>query len=523
MKYLLGIDVGTTGVKPVLFDPEGRRLADAYREYSCHYPKPNWVEQDSDLLVARSLEATREALGKAGVAPAAVAAVSFSTQRTCTHFLDEDGRLLRPMISWQDNRPVEELAYVQQRLGEGRFHAQNKLPPGAIWIVNKILWLRAHEPEVWKRVRHIVQLQDYFLRAYGADGYWTDTSDAGLFGCRDLYGNCWSGEICSALDIDPAMLPQVVPSGTVVGEISPAVAAQTGLAAGTPIVVGAGDQNAAAIGAGVIERGMMSVSLGTGGLAAAFVDAPIPDLNSAGMLTAHPIAGHFMLEGYQTAGASSLRWFRDEISRCWFRQGENLPPVCSYAAANHIDVYDVLDTIAAGAPPGSKGLVVNPYFASAATPRWNADARATITGITFAHDRACLVRAFMEGITLDVKDMILSMSRCGVPVDTVRILGGPTKSQLWNQIQADVYGHPVSTLAVTDAAPLGAAICGGVGVGLFRDIPEGVRRMVRPGCQYDPIPANVAIYEELYDVFCLIYDGLSAKAYGRLAAIQQRC
>jgi xylulokinase len=521
-KHLAGIDIGTTGAKTIIFDLDGNKIAGAYREYPCHYPRPNWVEQDSDLLVAASMDATREVMEAAGIAPASVAAVSFSTQRTCTHFLDENGRLVRPMISWQDNRPVEELAYLQQKLGAGRFHALNKLPPGAIWIVNKILWLRNHEPEHWSRVRHIVQLQDYFLRAYGAEGFWTDTSDAGLFGCRDLYGNRWSDEICRALEIDTAMLPKVAPSGTVVGNIGAAVAAKTGLAEGTPIVVGAGDQNAAAIGAGLIEPGMMSVSLGTGGLAAAFVEGELPALGEHGMLTAHPMPGKYMLEGYQPAGASSLRWFRDEISRCWFRQGENLPP-CTIAAAQHVDVYEILDHIAEGAPAGCKGLVVNPYFASAGTPRWNADARAVITGLTFAHGRACLVRAFMEGITLDVKDMINSMSGCGVPIETVRILGGPTKSELWNQIQADVYGRPVSTLKVTDAAPLGAAICAGVGVGLFPDIPDGVRRMVRINKTYQPIAENVAVYEELYGVFCDIYEAMSSGAFARLAKFQNRC
>jgi xylulokinase len=520
MRFLIGIDIGTTGAKTVIFDLTGTVVSSAYREYACSYPRPNWVEQDSDLLVARSMEATQEAVAASGIDPAEVAAVSFSTQRTCTHFLDERGQLVRPMISWQDNRAVEELAFIQKTLGQGRFYAQNKLSPGAIWIVNKICWLRNHEPEQWKRVRRIAQLQDYFLRAYGADGYWTDTSDAGLFGCRDLYGKCWSDEICGALDIDKEMLPTVVPSGTVVGEITAAVAEKTGLAAGTPLVVGAGDQNAAAVGAGVIETGMMSVSLGTGGLAAAFVNRPLEDAAKDAMLTAHPIPGHYLLEGYQPAGASSLRWFRDEISRCWFREEQTSPVLCTNAAREG-EIYGILDALAAGAPAGSKGLVVNPYFASAGTPRWNADARAVITGLTFAHDRACLVRAFMEGITLDVQDMIRSMSQCGVPIETVRILGGPTKSALWNQIQADVYGRPVTTLRVTDAAALGAAICAGVGVGVFADIPEGVRRMVRTDKTLEPLSKNVALYEELYGIFCDVYEGLSSNVFGRLARFQE--
>jgi xylulokinase len=299
------------------------------------------------------------------------------------------------------------------------------------------------------------------------------------------------------------------------------VAEKTGLAVGTPLVVGAGDQNAAAIGAGLIKPGMMSVSLGTGGLAALFVDGELPGLDESFMLTAHPMPGKYMLEGYQPAGASSLRWFRDEISRCWMREDQDSKVICTYDDRRE-DIYDILGDIAGTAPPGSRGLLLNPYFASAATPRWNADARAVMTGFTFAHDRACLVRAFMEGITLDVKDMLISMAQCGLPIDTVRILGGPTRSELWNQIQADVYGRPVSTLKVTDAAPLGAAICAGIGAGIFKDIPEGVDRMVRMDKSYEPVEENVKIYQELYEVFCDVYEGMNRKVFGKLSKIQEK-
>jgi xylulokinase len=328
----------------------------------------------------------------------------------------------------------------------------------------------------------------------------------------DLYGGEWSDEICRIFEIDKEMLPIPTPSGTQVGEVSRAAAEQTGLAVGTPICVGAGDQNAAAVGAGLVAPGLMSVSLGTGGLAAAYIDGKLPDLDPQAMLTGHPIVGKYMLEGYQPAGAGAYRWFRDEIAR--------LEKQLSEAAG--IDVYEALGEMAAEVPPGSKGLVLNPYFASAATPRWNANARASVVGLTFAHDRSCLARAFMEGITLEVKDMINSMYACGAEVDEIRILGGPTRSELWNQIQADVYGRPVSTLKIPDAAVLGAAICAGVGAGVFSDIREGVNAMVETKQTYEPISKNVKIYEELFEVFCDIYDGLSASVYDKLAKIQER-
>ena len=510
--YLVGIDIGTTGAKTIVFDPGGTALGSGYREYACTYPKPNWVEQDSEMLVDRSMESCAEAIHESGIDPSGVAAIAFSTQRTCTHFLDEAGSLVRPMISWQDNRTIDELAVVEEELGGDRFQQITCLPLGAIWIVNKILWLRSKEPRNWERVRKIVQLQDYVLKAYGAEGYFVDNSDAGLYGCWDLYGAEWSQEICRAFDIDVAMLPISTPSGTQVGEVDSRVAARTGLRSGTPICVGAGDQNAAAVGAGLVSAGLMSVSLGTGGLAAAYVEGKLPNLNPQAMLTGHAIEGKYTLEGYQPAGASALRWFRDEIARIEQDQAES--------SGQH--VYDRLTSMAETVPPGAKGLVLSPYFASAGTPRWNANARASVVGLTFAHDRACLVRAFMEGITLEVKDMINSMYACGAVIDEVRILGGPTRSPLWNQIQSDIYGRPVSTLRIPDAAVLGAAICAGVGSGVFSDIREGVRTMVATDKTYDPILENVKVYEELYEVFCDIYTGLSATVYDKLAKIQDR-
>ena len=509
--FLVGIDIGTTGAKAVIFDPMGNVKASGYREYGCTYPKPNWVEQDAEMLVESSMDACAEAIRESGIDPSTVAAIAFSTQRTCTHFLDDSGILVRPMISWQDNRTGDEVKIVEENLGGERFQQITCLPLGAIWIVNKILWLREKEPRSWDRVKKIVQLQDYFLKAYGADDYFVDYSDAGLFGCWDLYGTQWSREICDVFQIDREMLPIPKPSGTQVGEIGRTVANKTGLATGTPICVGAGDQNSAAVGAGLIAPGLMSVSLGTGGLAAAYIDGKLPEVDPRAMLTGHPIPGKYMLEGYQPAGAGALRWLRDEITRME-KEG---------AVDAGTDVYDNLTAMASAVPAGSKGLVLNPYFASAGTPRWNANARASVTGLTFHHDRACLVRAFIEGITLEVKDMINSMYACGAKIDEVRILGGPTRSELWNQIQADVYGRPVSTLKFPDAAVLGAAICAGVGSGLFTDIPDGVALMVETDRTYDPIQSNVEVYEEIYDVFCDIYERLEP-VYDKLAKIQAR-
>ena len=512
-KYLAGIDIGTTGAKTIIFDLTGKAVASAYREYSCMYPKPNWVEQNAPLLVSSAMEASREAIGKAGLAPKDIASIAFSTQRSCTFFLDKANELVRPMISWQDQRAVAELDEIRGKIPVADYYQITGMPLNTTWLLPKILWLRNHEPENWDKVRKVIQLQDYTLKAFGAEEYVNDVPGAGLTGIWNPYEFCWSRKLLSLFSIDSALLPRPVASGTQVGVVSKAAAQQTGFAAGTPLCVGAGDQNSAITGAGIVHPGDCSVSLGTGGIVATYLDEAFHDPSKMNMFTNHTIYGKWQLEGYQAGAAGVYRWFRDEVAKLQK----------AYANETRQDVYFFLNDLVAQTPPGAKGLVFLPFLASATTPRWNPKARGTLLGLTFAHDQGCLARAFMEGITMEIKDIFSSMYAAGLSIDHVRILGGPTKSPLWNQLQADIYNRPVDTLKTKDAAVLGAAICAGAGVGLFKDIREGVSAMVAVDQTYQPNPQNAALYDELYAIYCQAYDGLAGNGvFDALAKVQER-
>jgi xylulokinase len=500
-KYLVGVDIGTTGAKGIIFDFKGNIIASGYFEYSCEFPRPNWVEQDVDFIVEKAMDATAKAVADGGINTDDVAAISFSAQRCCTVFVDRDDKLVRPMISWQDNRAVGEFEAIKESIGPDDYYDITSLPINTTWMISKILWLRNNEPDNWKKTAKVVQLQDYALKAWGAEEFLEDMSDAGFSGLWDPYKPGWSDELLSLFDIPPSMFPKVVGSGTPAGSLSETAARRTGLKPGTPLVVGAGDQNSAAVGAGIVKKGFMSVSLGTGGLAAVFLDTPFRDPGRMSMVTNHAIEGRWQLEGLQAGAASVYKWFRDELAGV----------EKAYAGQTGKDVYEILNEIIDGVPPGAKGLVMLPYFASATTPRWNPYARGVVAGMSFAHDKACLARAFMEGITLEIKDMLQAMLASGVQVDNVHILGGPTKSKLWNQMQADMYNRPVKTLKITDAAPLGAAICGGVGIGEFKDIAQGAECMVNTADTYDPNPKTAGLYDELYEIFCKMYSGLEEK------------
>ncbi len=503
-RYLTGIDIGTSGAKASIFDLRGNVVGSSYKGYGCEYPKPNWVEQDAHQIVSSGMEAAGEALAQSGIAPRDVAGISFSTQRCCTICIDEKGDLLRPLISWQDNRTAAEVRDILEKITAERYYDLTCMPLNTTWMISKILWLKKQEPRIWDQLYKIVQLQDFTLNAWGVEGYYDDISDAGFYGLWDPYEMAWHDELLKMFEIDRELLPEPTPSGTRVGGVSKGVSEKTGFLEGTPLCVGAGDQNCAAVGAGVVEDGLLSVSLGTAGATVVYLTQPFRDPQRMAMVTNHAQQGRWQLEGYQAAAGSVYQWFKNQMTGL------------------DKDAYEILDQWIADVPPGAKGLVFLPYLASAGTPRWNSEARGVLAGLTLSHDRGCIARSFMEGISMEVRDMIETFHRAGIHIDQVRIMGGATKSPVWNQIQADIYNRPVETLMNSDAAVLGAAICGGVGTGVFKDIQEGVSEMVSVHKEYRPKTENVRIYDELYQTYCLAYEGMDEKGvFHSIAKMQE--
>lgn len=482
-------------------------------EYTCSYPKPNWVEQDAEVLADSAMKSAKEAISKIDINPKDITSIAVSTQRTCSIFIDKQGNLLRPLISWQDNRTIEELELINSKIDPSEFYKITGLPSSTTWILSKILWVRKKEPKVWEKVYKVIQLQDYILKSLGAEDYFVDISDACLYGLWETDNFKWSDKILNLFGIDKKILPVPKPSGYKVGVISKSVSEKTGFSEGTPICVGAGDQNSAVVGAGIVYDGFLSVSLGTGGIAITYLDHRFRDPSEKGIVTNHSIYGKWQLEGYQAGAASVFKWFKDQVSTL----------EKAYANETGDDVYRILDKMIEKIPVGSKGLVFLPYLASATAPRWNPYARGTLVGLTFAHDKWCLARAFIEGITLEMKDIINSVLNSDIKIKNIHIMGGPTKSALWNQLQADMYDREVKTLKVTDAAVLGAAILAGVGVGIFKDIREGVSEMVRTDKTYTPIKENVKYYNDLYDIYCRIYNSLEGMGvYKSISKFQER-
>lgn len=495
-QFFMGIDVGTTGTKVMVFDEQGGVHASAYEEYACIYPKAGFVEQDCRILMDAVYGCCRKVLSDTKLKREEIAGLSISAQRSSTIFLNENGQPLK-MISWLDHRAGEEVEEIREKVGAEQFYEITGLPLSTTWMLPKILYVRKKEPEVWKRTKRIVQLHDYILHELGGDDYVSDEAEAGFFGLWDNRNFCWSQELLNAFEIGQELLPEIKASGVFAGAVSRETAEKTGLQPGTGLYVGLGDQNSAALGAGIVEQGMISISIGTGGLATALLDNCYRDPKGNTMVTNHAIHGLWTFEGLQNAAAGVFRWFRDEIA--------------AYEQARDKEgVYDTLNAMAAQVPPGSKGLLMLPFFAGSAAPRWNRKARGCFLGLTMAHDRACMARACMEGITLEQRDIINSIAADNFSFQGVRIVGGATKSEVWNQIQADIYQLPCETLEVEDAAVLGAAICAAAGTGAFPSIKEAAVHMVHVRKRYEPNVENREIYEKKYKAYCKACDALEA-------------
>jgi xylulokinase len=504
------MDVGTTGARCALIDLTGRIVASEYCEYGAIYLKPGWVEQDADEMIAVAMDVCKMTVANSAIRPEQIAAVGFSTQRSVTVPVYEDGRKVRLALSWQDSRTGAEVADMSKLIDPEEYYQISGMPMGTTWNVTKMLWMRKNEPELYRKTHKFVQLQDATLHAFGADRFYTDMGDMAFYGVWDVGKLEWSERLCTLFDVPPDLFGEPTPCGVQVAEVTPRVAEKTGLAVGTPICVGGGDQNCGAVGMGSARNGIATATLGTGGLVMLSLDRRIPGFGGM-MVTNHAVPGMWEMEALSNAAAGAYRWFRDVVGTAE-KQAES---------ANGRSAYDALNDLASAAQPGSRGLLFMPYLGSAATPRWNSNARAAFIGMAFTHGRAEMTRAIMEGVALEVRDMLEGWFKAGVEVAALRLGGGATKSALWNQIQADVYGRPVETLKTSETAVLGAAILAGVGAGIFKSVQEGVDQMVKVKDRVEPNLRNHAIYEEMYQAFVYAYEGLaSSGAYDQLARIQ---
>jgi xylulokinase len=486
--YFLGIDVSTTGVKALLIDQSGQVTASANTELPLYTPQPLWSEQDPADWWDGAQRSIRDVLSSSGVRGDEVVGIGLTGQMHGLTLLDEAGQVLRPAILWNDQRTAAQCDEIRARLGKAHLIQLTGNDALTGFTAPKILWVQENEPEVYRRIRHILLPKDY-VRYQLTGAYAVDRADGAGTILFDIKTRDWSPEMLEALGIQPAWLPKTYEGPEITGQVTAAAAALTGLRAGTPVAAGGGDQAAQAVGVGAVSPGIVALTLGTSGVV--FATTGQAFIEPEGRLHAfcHSVPGRWHLMGVMLAAAGSLRWYRD-----------------TFAAGQ---AYDDLLAPAESVAAGCEGLLFLPYLSGERTPHPDPLARGAFTGLTVRHGMAHLTRAVLEGVAFGLRDGFELIKSAGLAsIDQVRVSGGGARSPLWRQILADVFNAELVTVNTTEGAAYGAALLAGVGVGAWSDVDAACRATVRATGSTQPQPQQVGQYEKIYTLYRQLYPAL---------------
>ena len=485
-------------MKVALFTPEGHQTAYCYKEYGVVYPNPSWVEQPIESMWDAQCEVTKQLICQSGCSCQDIAAVAISSQRATFAPIDKSGSPLIDFIGWQDARSIEQCEFIKKTIGSQRYYEIAGLPVSPTAALSKILWIKENNPRLFERTATFGTTQSVHLHQLGVENPPSDLADAGYMGLLDVDQLTWSSELLDGLGIPLEKMPKLVNSGECVGEVSSKAAAATGLAAGTPVVTAGGDLQCGGAGLGIVKPGTVSLGIGSGGGILIFLESPLRHPEIGLNCQPHVVRGSWEMEGICLASGASFKWYRDVLSQM---EKET-------ANQRGLDAYDLLNEAAAKSAPGAGGLLFMPALAGSGAPHWYPQAQGVLLGLTLATNKNDINRAILEGICLEIRAMIEAARRLGIQIDEVRIWGGAAKSAFWNQICANVYGVPAVKTAIPEAGLAGAAICAGVGIGLYRDVVEGAEHFVRIEERFEPDPAVRTRYDEMFDLYQTIYHTL---------------
>jgi xylulokinase len=505
---ILAHDLGTTGNKATLYDAEGALVGSAFYSYDTEFAHTNWAEQNPEDWWRAVCVSTQELLRKAGIGADEIAVITFSGQMMGCVPLDAKARPLRNAIIWADQRAVEQANWLGERISPADVYHITGHRLSASYSLCKMLWIRDHQPDIYRATHRFVHAKDAIV-ARLTGNFVTEPTDASGMNLYDLETGTWSGRIIEAAELDAAKLPDIRRSIDVVGGVLSAVADEIGVAAGTPVVIGGGDGMCAAAGAGVVQEGTAYNYIGASSWIALATKAPIYDPEYRTFTWAHLVPGLFSPCGTMQMAGGSYQWARDQLCS----------PEQQAAAALGVSPYELMNLSAEQSPPGANGLIFLPYLLGERSPRWNPRARGAFVGLTIRHTRADMVRAVLEGITMNLRVILEAFTAQGATIDAMRVIGGGARGRFWNRIMADVYGIPVHRLAVLqEATSMGAALAGGIGVGVYRDfsMSETMNEIAKTIL---PNAATQAVYNRLYPIFEATYQAL-LPVYDMLAGIE---
>jgi xylulokinase len=501
MGIFLGIDVGTSGTKTLAIDESGKILAEASAEYPCYYPQPLWSEQDPEDWWRGTVASVQAVVKKAKLKPADVKGIGLSGQMHGSVFLDKSGKVIRKALLWNDQRTKAECEEIEKRAGGRKKLIQMVANPALTgFTAPKILWLRNQEPKNFAKLAKVLLPKDEIRRRLTGE-FATEVSDASGMLLLDVVKRKWSKKLLEKLELDESLLATCYESEQVTGKLTPAVAKELGLSTDCVVVGGAGDCAANAVGTGVVSRGTLSTSIGTSGVMFVYSDEVQVDPEGRLHTFCHAVHGKWHMMGVSLSAGGSLSWFAEQV--------------CKDAAGKGKNIYDLLNAEAEKVAAGSEGLFFLPYLAGERTPHADPLARGCFVGLTLTHGRGHLARSVMEGVTYALRDSLAIIREMGVPVNQIRASGGGSKSPLWRQIQADVFGQDVVTINAEQGPAYGVALLAAVGCGAYKNIEEAcaatIRVVSRTACDkkaakvYDRgFPVYQGLYRSLKDDFAAI-------------------
>jgi xylulokinase len=487
VRLALGIDVSTTATKAVLIDEGGTVRGVGTSEYRFSVPRPLWSEQDPALWWDATIAAIGSVMASTGTTGADIDAIGLTGQMHGLVLLDATDRVLRPAILWNDQRTAAECVAIRVAVGRERLIEITGNDALTGFTAPKLVWVRDHEPDIWRDIRHVLLPKDYVRLRLSGD-HATDKADGAGTILFDLAARDWSDEVLAALRIERSWMPPTREGPEVTGTVGSVAAEATGLRLGTPIVAGGGDQSANAVGVGVVAPGEMALSLGTSGVVFAATDRPIHDRRGIVHAFCHAVPGRWHMMSVMLSAAGSLRWFRDSL-------------------APGVEFGDLVAT-AEAVTPGSNGLFFLPYLTGERSPHPDPLARGAFIGLTLGHDRRHFTRAVLEGVAFGLRDGLDLMTAAGMPPPSrIHASGGGTASALWRQILADVLGAEIATVATTEGAAYGAGLLAGVGAGWWGSVDAATESVVQVTPVASPGP-DAALYAERHAVYRELYPAL---------------
>lgn len=507
MRYILGVDIGTSGTKTVLFDEKGTSIASSTYEYLLLQPQNGWAEQHPQDWWDACISTIRSVLEKSQVTPADVVSIGLSGQMHGLVLLDENNEVLRPAILWCDGRTSVECKEITDIIGAKRLIEITANPALTGFTAGKIRWVQKNEPEIYARCRHILLPKDY-IRFQLTGEFATEVSDASGMNLMDIPNRCWSEEILIKLGIDAALMPKMYESCDVTGVVHDEASRTTGLSQGTLVVGGAGDNAAAAVGTGVVSRGKAMTTIGTSGVIFAHMDEVKIDPQGRVHTFCHAVPNTWTVMSCTLAAGQSLKWYRDQFCHAEMDTAKGLG----------IDSYDLMNQEIERIPIGADRLIYLPYLMGERSPLLDANARGVFFGLSGVHTKYHLMRAVMEGVTYSLRDCFDVFAEMDLHPKEMMACGGGGASPTWRQMMADIYGCEVKTINSKEGPALGVAILAAVGAGIFNSVEEACAQLIQEKSKQQPDEAHSRTYEPYYQLYRSLYPALKP-SFAQLAEL----